>query len=113
MKISDETHDKLQRVGTIGETFDDAIKRLLDEHSEFRDVILQVKIVGNKRKIDLKNPMYFWTPENYDVFLQKMFDEIDWHEEWRENILKRIAKNDRWYEEVQKYRNEMRGEIGR
>jgi hypothetical protein len=29
-----------------------------------------------------------------------------------ENILKRIAKNDRWYEEVQKYRNEMKGEMG-
>jgi hypothetical protein len=42
-----------------------------------------------------------------------MFNEINWHEEWRENILKRIAKNDRWYEEVQKYRNEMKGEMGR
>ena len=113
MKISDENHSKLQKVGTLGETFDDAIRRLLDEHFDFENVILQVKIVGNKRKIDLKNPMYYWTPENYDVFLQKMFDEINWHEEWRENILKRIARNDKWYEEVQKYRNEMRGEKGR
>jgi hypothetical protein len=53
MKISDGTHTRLQKVGTLGETFDDAIKRLLDD---FEDVILQVKIVGNKRQIHLKNP---------------------------------------------------------
>jgi hypothetical protein len=67
----------MQKVGTIGETFDHAIKRLLNEHSEFKDVILQVKIVKDKREVHLKNPLYYWTPENYDVFLQKMFNETN------------------------------------
>ncbi|HJT49394.1 MAG TPA: hypothetical protein VJ729_14510 [Nitrososphaeraceae archaeon] len=86
------------------------LKRLLSEHSDFDNIILLFKIVGDKRHIHVKNPMYYWTSENYDVFLRKIFEEINWHDELRENILKRIAKNERWYKEVQKYHDGMREE---
>lgn len=32
LKISDETHKRLTKVGKFGDTFEDIIKRLLDEH---------------------------------------------------------------------------------
>lgn len=107
LKITNETHDRLQKLGTLGETFDDVIERLLHEHSDFGNIILQVKLVGEKREVYLKHPLYYWTPENYDVFLRIIFEEIDNHLEWRRNVLKRIAGNDKLYEEVREYRSEM------
>ena len=50
------------------------------------------------------NPLYDWTGENYDVFLDLAFEKVGFSE-WKRNILKRIAKNDDWYQ-VQKYRRE-------
>ncbi|MDQ6666837.1 MAG: hypothetical protein M3Y53_01270 [Thermoproteota archaeon] len=108
LKISDQTHRRLQLLGSIGGTFDDAIKQLLDEHTDFENVILQVKLVGNQRKVDIKNPLYYWTGENYDAFLKLAFDL--WNGEWKGDVLKRIAKNDKWYNEVQKYRHEVKEE---
>jgi predicted CopG family antitoxin len=34
LKISDETHSRLAKLGSVGETFEDVIKSLLDEHDE-------------------------------------------------------------------------------
>ena len=34
LKISDETHARLSKLGNIGQTFEDIIKLLLDEHEE-------------------------------------------------------------------------------
>jgi hypothetical protein len=34
LKISNETHERLSKLGNIGQTFEDAIKLLLDEHDE-------------------------------------------------------------------------------
>ena len=105
IKISDETHTRLQKTGRLGDTFDTAIGRLLDEHSEFEDVILQVKILNNRqRQVHLKHPLYYWTSENYDVFLDKAINGM--YREWGDEILKRIARNDEWYNKVQKYRKE-------
>jgi len=32
LKISDETHARLSKLGSIGETYEDVIKKLIDEH---------------------------------------------------------------------------------
>jgi predicted CopG family antitoxin len=105
LKITDDTHTRLQLLGNIGNTFDDVLKKLLDEHVDFENVILQVKLVGNKRVVHLKNPLYYWTDENYDAFLKIAF-EMDGGK-WGEEVLKRIAKNSKWYEKVKKYRSEI------
>jgi predicted CopG family antitoxin len=34
LKISDETHSRLAKLGSVGQTFEDVIKLLLDEHDE-------------------------------------------------------------------------------
>ena len=34
LKISNETHARLSKLGNIGQTFEDVIKSLLDEHDE-------------------------------------------------------------------------------
>jgi hypothetical protein len=105
IKISDETHTRLQRMGKLGDTFDNVIGQLLDEHFDFENVILQVKIVNERRIIHLKNPLYYWTSENYDVFLEKALSGT--YKEWGDEILKRIARNELWYQSVVNYRNEL------
>ncbi|MGH9953833.1 MAG: hypothetical protein ACRD5J_19635, partial [Nitrososphaeraceae archaeon] len=97
-KISDKTHTRLQRIGKLGDTFDKVIGELLDEHFDFENVILQVKIVQDKRNIYLANPLYYWTSENYDTFLEKTLEGT--FREWGDEVLKRIAKNDKWYAAV-------------
>lgn len=106
MSKPDESHARLQLLGKLGDTFDDVLKKLLDEHTEFENVILQVKLVGNKRDVHLKHPLYYWTDENYDAFLKIAFDKL-YGGEWGESVLKRIAKNNEWYEKVKKYRSGM------
>jgi uncharacterized protein YdcH (DUF465 family) len=103
LKIDETTHKRLESIGRIGETYDGLINRLLDNYTEMDDVILRVKIVGDKREIHLKNPMYYWTDQNYDVFLEKAFGMFS---EWRDNVLKRIAKNPEWHRIVQRYKNQ-------
>lgn len=34
IKVSDETHSRLAKLGSIGDTFEDVIKSLLNEHDE-------------------------------------------------------------------------------
>ena len=34
IKVSDETHSRLAKLGTVSQTFEDVIKSLLDEHDE-------------------------------------------------------------------------------
>ncbi|MFL6434072.1 MAG: hypothetical protein ACJ71O_10105 [Nitrososphaeraceae archaeon] len=34
IKASDQTHSRLAKLGTVGQTFEDVIKSLLDEHDE-------------------------------------------------------------------------------
>lgn len=106
IKINDDTHTKLQSIGTLGDTFDTVIGRLVDERLDFDKVILQVRILNDKqRELHLKNPLYYWTSENYDFFLDKAFNGT--FREWGDEVLKRIATNDKWYNKVQKFRKEM------
>jgi macrodomain Ter protein organizer (MatP/YcbG family) len=34
IKVSEETHSRLAKLGTVGQTFEDVIKSLLDEHEQ-------------------------------------------------------------------------------
>jgi predicted CopG family antitoxin len=34
IKVSDETHSRLAKLGTVSQTFEDVIKSLLDEHDK-------------------------------------------------------------------------------
>jgi predicted CopG family antitoxin len=34
IKVSDETHSRLAKLGSVGQTFEDVIKSLLDEHDK-------------------------------------------------------------------------------
>ena len=50
LKISNETHARLSKLGTIGQTFEDVIKFLLDEHDEkVKDVQEQEQEKKNKK----------------------------------------------------------------
>jgi predicted RNA-binding protein with PIN domain len=40
LKIADSTHEKLTKLGTrVGDTYDDVINRLVDEHNQIKDQI--------------------------------------------------------------------------
>ena len=45
-----------------------------------------------------------WTDKDYDLFVKKIFNMDE--AKWRENVLKRIAKNEKWFEEILRYRND-------
>ena len=106
IKISDETHKKLESLEKVKETFDDVIKRLLDNYSKEKDILLRVLNIPGKRNIEINftKKENYWTDKDYDLFVKKIFsmDEA----EWRENVLKRIANNEEWFEEILRYRNE-------
>ena len=106
VKISDETHKKLQSIVKVKETFEDVIKRLLDNYSKEKDSLMQVMKIHGKRNIEINftKQEKDWTDKDYDLFVKKIFsmDEA----KWRENILKRIANNEVWFEEILRYRNE-------
>jgi predicted CopG family antitoxin len=34
IKVSEETHSRLAKLGTVGQTFEDVIKSLLEEHEQ-------------------------------------------------------------------------------
>ena len=53
IKISDETHKKLESIGKVKETFDDVIKRLLDNYSKEKDSLLRVLKIPGKRNIEI------------------------------------------------------------
>ena len=106
VKISDETHKKLQSIVKVKETFEDVIKRLLDNYSKEKDFLMQVLKIPGKRNIEINftKQENDWTDNDYDLFVKKIFsmDEA----KWRENALKRIANNEVWFEEILRYRNE-------
>ena len=106
VKISDETHKKLQSIVKVKETFEDVIKRLLDNYSKEKDSLMQVLKNPGKRNIEINftKQENDWTDKDYDLFVKKIFsmDEA----KWRENVLKRIANNEVWFEEILRYRNE-------
>jgi len=105
VKISDETHKKLQSIVKVKETFEDVIKRLLDNYSKEKDSLMQVMKIHGKRNIEINftKQENDWTDKDYDLFVKKIFsmDEA----KWRENVLKRIANNEEWFEEILRYRN--------
>lgn len=101
IEIEEETLNKLKKVSRKGENYDDTINREISGHT-----ILRFSIVEDSkpRKLFMSNPNFDWTDENYDGFLSLTFDA---YEEWKKNILKRIASNDKWYNEIQNYRKQM------
>jgi len=106
IKISDETHKKLESIGKVKETFDDVIKRLLDNYSKEKDSLLRVLKIPGKRNIEINftRQENDWTDKDYDLFVKKIFSMDE--SKWRENVLKRIAKNETWFEEILRYRND-------
>lgn len=105
VKISDETHKKLQSIVKVKETFEDVIKRLLDNYLKDKDSLLRVLKIPGKRNIEINftKQENDWTDKDYDLLVKKIFsmDEA----KWRENVLKRIAKKEKWFEEILRYRN--------
>jgi hypothetical protein len=64
-----------------------------------------LKIPGKRNiEINFTKQEKDWTDKDYDLFVKKIFsmDEA----KWRENVLKRIANNEVWFEEILRYRNE-------
>ena len=106
VKISDETHKKLQSIVKVKETFEDVIKRLLDNYSIEKNSIMQVLKTPGKRRIEINftKKENDWTDKDYDLFVKKIFSMNE--TKWRENVLKRIVNNEVWFEEILRYRNE-------
>ena len=105
LKIDDKTHLRLSRQGSTGDTFDDVINKLIDIINQ-ENILLLYRLTNKKppRELYLLNPMYYWTEENYGKFLE-LASEL-W-QEWINNILKHIAKNDDRYNLVKKYRDDL------
>ena len=106
IKISDETHKKLESLEKLRETFDDVIKRLLDNYSKEKNSLLRVLKIPGKRNIEINftKQENDWTDQDYDLLVKKIFSMDE--SKWRENVLKRIAKNEIWFEQILKYRND-------
>jgi predicted CopG family antitoxin len=106
VKISDETHKKLQSIGKVKETLDDVIKILLDNYSKEKDSLMRVLKIPGKRNIEINFTKQEddWTDKDYDFFVRKIFSMNE--AKWRDNILKRIANNEAWFEEILRFRNE-------
>jgi predicted CopG family antitoxin len=103
LKIEDGTHLRLSRQGDLKDTFDDVINRLIDIAN--RENILLLYRFTNKdppRELYLANPMYFWTEDNYKVFIKLILRS---YPEWIDNIIKYITENEDLYKIVKKYRN--------
>jgi hypothetical protein len=73
-----------------------------DDNNDLENVMLRVKRVGDDLQVHLGNMLYDWDDYNFDLFLRKAFARA----QWKEGILRTIARNDEWYEEVKKYRNQ-------
>lgn len=75
VNISDETHKKLQSIGKVKETFDDVIKRLLDNYSKEKDSLMRVLKIPGKRNIEINftKQEKDWTDKDYDLFVKKIF----------------------------------------
>ena len=106
IKISDQTHKKLQSIEKVKETFEDVIKRLLENYSKEKNSLIRVLKKPGNRNIEIKfvKDVSDWTDKDYDLFVKKIFSMNE--TKWRENVLKRIAENEKWFEEILRYRNE-------
>jgi predicted CopG family antitoxin len=106
IKISDHTHKKLQSIEKIKETFEDVIKRLLDNYSKEKNSLLRVLKKPGNRNIELSfiKQVDDWSDNDYDLFVNKIFSMDE--SKWRDNILRRIAENEKWFEEILRHRNE-------
>lgn len=101
IKIAGDTHASLLRQGNAGETFDDIIKRLITI-ANLEDVLLLYRITNRDppREMHLKNPLYYWTEENYKKFFElasSMFPD------WVEDIIRYITKDEKLFKIVKKY----------
>ena len=77
VNISDETHKKLQSIGKVKETFDDVIKRLLDNYSKEKDSLMRVLKIPGKRNIEINftKQEKDWTDKDYDLFVKKILNK--------------------------------------
>lgn len=92
IKISDETHKKLESIGKVKETFEDVIKRLLDNYLKDKDSLLRILKIPGKRNIEINftKQENDWTDKDYDLLVKKIFsmDEA----KWRENVLRKCSE---------------------
>ncbi len=65
------------------------------------NLLLSARIEDKDVKVRLGNLIFTWEG-NYERFLKKAFSDS----QWKQEILRTIAKNDEWYNEIQKFRNE-------
>lgn len=104
IKIAENTHARLLNHGNAGDTFDDIINRLITI-ANMENILLLYRITDKDppREMHLKNPLYYWTEENYTKFFElasRMFPD------WVEDIIRHITKNEDLYKIVKKYRND-------
>ena len=106
IKISAQTHKKLQSIEKVKETFEDVIKRLLDNYSNEKNSLVKIfkNPLNRKIEINFMKDVNDWTEKDYDLLVSKIFDIKE--SQWRENVLKRIVKNEEWFEEILRLRNE-------
>jgi len=90
----------------VKETLDDVIKILLDNYSKEKDSLMRVLKIPGRRNIEINFTKQEddWTDKDYDLFVKKIFSMNE--AKWRDNILKRIANNEAWFEEILRFRNE-------
>jgi hypothetical protein len=67
-----------------------------------RNVLILARTEGDHVRVYLGNLTYTWHDYTYREFLRQAFLDA----QWRREILRRIARNDEWYNEIQQYRNE-------
>jgi predicted CopG family antitoxin len=109
LKIDKKTHYRLSRQGSVGDTFDDVVNRLIDVAN--RENILLLYRFTNKeppRELYLANPMYFWTEENYKAFFEMISHTFP---DWINDVIKYISKNDDLYNLVLKHRDERKTDV--
>jgi predicted CopG family antitoxin len=106
IKIAENTHARLLNHGKAGDTFDNIINRLVTI-ADMENILLLYRITekdpDNPREMHLKNPLYYWTEENYTKFFElasRMFSD------WVEDIIRHIAKDEKLYGIVKKFRND-------
>jgi len=105
LKIEDETHLRLSQQGSVGDSYDDVINRLIETCNR-NDILILYRLTNKNppRELYLMNS-FFWTDENYDIFL-KLANDLDKH--WMRNLLKSIAKNEKLFNTIEQYRRELK-----
>ncbi|MGI9012277.1 MAG: hypothetical protein ACR2F1_13975 [Nitrososphaeraceae archaeon] len=105
IKIEDSTHLKLSHQGSVGDSYDDVINRLIDTFNK-SEILILYRLTNKKppRELYLMNS-FFWTNENYDIFL-KLANDLD--KNWIRSLLRSIAKNDELFNIIEQYRKEIK-----